>query len=159
MRAFFDRWVFGAGHPQLRVGATYDVERRALTLTIDQQQKIDAENPPFAFDVDLEVDAAPAQLQNARRGVGNGAHDDVLDLRRSAFVLIERLEHHAIVGAEIDDLVRPGSNRLRLEHVGIGTGRKDAEIQIVEQSRIGFFQFEDDRVIVGRFDVVDRGVA
>src|SRR5207237_1622561 len=61
--------------------------------------------------VDLEVDAAPAQLQNARRGVGNGAHDDVLDLRRSALVLIERLEHHAIVGAEIDNLVRPGSNR------------------------------------------------
>ena len=56
MRAFFDRWIFGAGHPQLRVGAAYDGARRALTVTIDQQQKIDAENPAFAFDVDVEVE-------------------------------------------------------------------------------------------------------
>jgi aminopeptidase N len=57
MRAFFDRWIFREGHPQLRVGAGYDSTRRALTVTIDQLQKIDAENPPFAFDVDVEVDA------------------------------------------------------------------------------------------------------
>jgi aminopeptidase N len=55
MRAFFDRWIFGAGHPQLRVAASYDGERRALTVTIDQQQTIDAQNPPFAFDVDIEA--------------------------------------------------------------------------------------------------------
>ena len=55
MRAFFDRWVFGAGHPQLRVSANYDGERRVLIVTIDQTQTIDAQNPPFAFDVDLEA--------------------------------------------------------------------------------------------------------
>ena len=55
MRAFFDRWIFGAGHPQLKVSAAYDATRRVLTLTIDQMQKIDAANPPFAFDVDLEA--------------------------------------------------------------------------------------------------------
>ncbi len=55
MRAFFDRWVFQGGHPQLRVGAVYDGTRGVLTVTIDQTQKIDAENPPFAFDVDLET--------------------------------------------------------------------------------------------------------
>lgn len=55
MRAFFDRWIFGAGHPQLRVAANYDSERRMLTVTIDQTQPIDAQNPPFAFDVELEA--------------------------------------------------------------------------------------------------------
>ena len=56
MRAFFDRWVYREGHPQLRAGAAYDGTRRALTVTIDQLQKVDAENPPFAFDVDIEID-------------------------------------------------------------------------------------------------------
>ncbi|HET9392291.1 MAG TPA: M1 family metallopeptidase [Candidatus Rubrimentiphilum sp.] len=56
MRAFFDRWVFGAGHPQLKVGAEYDGTRRVLTVTMDQLQKVDAENRAFAFDVDIEVD-------------------------------------------------------------------------------------------------------
>jgi aminopeptidase N len=55
MRAFFDRWIFGGGHPQLRVSATYDELRRALTVTIDQTQSIDAENPAFACDVDIEA--------------------------------------------------------------------------------------------------------
>jgi len=66
MRAFFDRWVFGEGHPQLRVGAAYDEARRVLTFTIDQLQKVDAQNPPFAFDVDLEAGARRVRVRVER---------------------------------------------------------------------------------------------
>ncbi|HEX5274637.1 MAG TPA: M1 family metallopeptidase [Candidatus Rubrimentiphilum sp.] len=66
MRAFFDRWIFGGGHPQLRIGATYDAQRHALTITIDQTQPIDAQNPPFAFGVDVEVDGRRIRVQVER---------------------------------------------------------------------------------------------
>jgi aminopeptidase N len=66
MRAFFDRWIFGGGHPQLRFGAAYDRERRGLTLTIDQTQPVDAQNPAFAFDVDLEVDGRSMRVHVER---------------------------------------------------------------------------------------------
>ncbi len=56
MRGFFDRWIFGGGHPQLRIGAAYDAQRRTLTMTIDQTQPVDAQNPAFAFGVEVEVD-------------------------------------------------------------------------------------------------------
>ena len=54
---------------------------------------------------------------------------------------------------------RAGSDRLRLVDVRIRARRKDADGEIVEDSRIRLFQFEDDRVIVGSFDVVDGRVA
>ncbi len=66
MRGFFDRWVFGGGHPQLCVGAAYDEQRRALTVTIDQTQPVDAQNPAFAFGVDLEVDGRSVRVRVER---------------------------------------------------------------------------------------------
>ncbi len=53
MRAFFDQWVFRGGHPELEVSVSWDAERKAATVTIDQKQKIDDENPAYRFDVDL----------------------------------------------------------------------------------------------------------
>ena len=53
MRAFFDRWVFRGGHPQLQIGYAWDSKHKSATLTIDQKQPIDAENPPFRFEVDV----------------------------------------------------------------------------------------------------------
>ena len=55
VRAFFDQWVFRSGHPELDVSAQWDGKRNTLTVTIDQTQKADADNPAFVFDVDLAV--------------------------------------------------------------------------------------------------------
>jgi len=66
MRGFFDRWIFGGGHPQLRISAAYDAQRRALTLTIDQTQPVDAANPAFSFGVDLEIDGRRMRVQVER---------------------------------------------------------------------------------------------
>lgn len=55
LRGFFDQWVFRGGHPDLKVGITWDDRRKALTATVDQRQACDAESPPFEFDVDLGI--------------------------------------------------------------------------------------------------------
>ncbi|MGC1379537.1 MAG: M1 family aminopeptidase [Candidatus Baltobacteraceae bacterium] len=56
MRGFFDRWVFGAGHPVLDVAVSWDPKHKVATLTIDQKQTIDAGHLPFVFDVDVGFD-------------------------------------------------------------------------------------------------------
>ena len=53
MRGFFDQWVFRGGHPQISVKAAYDSKRRTATLTIDQKQTVDDNNPAYIFDVDV----------------------------------------------------------------------------------------------------------
>jgi aminopeptidase N len=56
VRGFFDQWVFRAGHPELEIGVAWDERRSMATLTIDQKQTIDAERPPYRFDVEVAFD-------------------------------------------------------------------------------------------------------
>jgi aminopeptidase N len=53
LRRFFNQWIYREGHPRLQVAVAWDAERRTATLTIDQQQTVDTEHPPYAFDVDV----------------------------------------------------------------------------------------------------------
>ena len=66
LRGFFDQWVFRGGHPQLKVAFAYDAERKAATVTVDQQQPVDEANPAFAFDVDLQIDDRRVRVQIRR---------------------------------------------------------------------------------------------
>ena len=64
MRGFFDQWIYRGGHPELEVSVSWDAKRKAATVTIDQKQTVDDNNPPYRFDVDLgfceTLPAAPA---------------------------------------------------------------------------------------------------
>jgi aminopeptidase N len=64
MRGFFDQWFHRGGHPEVEVGVAWDAKSKAATVTIDQKQTVDDNNPPYRFDVDLgfcaELPAAPA---------------------------------------------------------------------------------------------------
>ncbi|MBV8116708.1 MAG: HEAT repeat domain-containing protein [Candidatus Eremiobacteraeota bacterium] len=53
LRAFFDQWVFSGGHPELEIALSWDAKRKVATLTVDQKQPIDAEHPPYRFDVQV----------------------------------------------------------------------------------------------------------
>jgi len=53
MRGFFDQWVFTGGHPDLEIAMAWDEKRKVATLTVDQKQAIDAEHPPYRFDVTI----------------------------------------------------------------------------------------------------------
>lgn len=59
LREFFNQWVFRAGHPVLDVRVAWDESRKVATLTIDQKQRVDAEHPAYAFDV--EIAFAPSE--------------------------------------------------------------------------------------------------
>lgn len=69
VRGFFDQWVMREGHPELQVGVTWDAQRRAATIVIEQRQKTGDEHPPHRFDVDLgfafELPEVPAQNAGA----------------------------------------------------------------------------------------------
>ncbi|HEY8313578.1 MAG TPA: M1 family metallopeptidase [Candidatus Baltobacteraceae bacterium] len=64
LRAFFDQWVFRAGHPELEFAVRWDDKRRVATVTIDQKQKVDDDNRPYRFDLDVgfvfDVPQSPA---------------------------------------------------------------------------------------------------
>jgi aminopeptidase N len=65
LRAFFSQWVFREGHPKLEVRASWDAARNVATVTIDQTQPIDAQHPPYEFD--LVIALAPAERAKERR--------------------------------------------------------------------------------------------
>jgi len=78
LRGFFDQWVFRGGHPLLNVAASYDPKRRVATLTIDQKQTIDENNPAYIFDVDVAFAPGLSTLdeRRIRIRVGSG-HETV----------------------------------------------------------------------------------
>lgn len=63
---FFREWVFMAGHPEYRVEATYDVEKKIERVTIAQTQQVSAETPIFDMPVELGFHGANGQQQKVR---------------------------------------------------------------------------------------------
>jgi aminopeptidase N len=61
LRAFFEQWIERGGHPEIQVGLAWDAARKTATLTIEQQQTVDASSPAYRFDLDVGfIDALPA---------------------------------------------------------------------------------------------------
>lgn len=118
LRGFFDQWVFRGGHPALEVSVTWDATRKAATVTIDQKQKIDEENPAYHFDVDLGfVTDVPANVA-ANAGAGP------LPGERRVRVRVER--GHETIAIPLDEepkLVRfdPGASILGSVKLSYGT--------------------------------------
>ncbi len=106
MRGFFDQWIFRGGHPELEVSVTWDAQRKAATVTLDQKQAIDDENPAYRFDVDLGfVPMVPAALTG---DAGFGA----LNGERRIHVSVERAHETVTVPLDFEPkLVRfdPGA--------------------------------------------------
>lgn len=53
--AFFDQWIYGAGHPEVEVTPAYIDSTRMVELTVRQTQTGFRVPEAFAFDVDVEV--------------------------------------------------------------------------------------------------------
>jgi aminopeptidase N len=70
LRGFFDQWIFRGGHPEIEVSVTWDAQRKAATVTIDQKQSVDGENPAYHFDVDLGFCTDAPTVPSADHGAG-----------------------------------------------------------------------------------------
>ncbi|HEX3672231.1 MAG TPA: M1 family metallopeptidase [Candidatus Cybelea sp.] len=66
LREFFSQWVFRAGHPALEVLVAWDESRKVATVTIDQKQRVDAEHPAYAFDVEIAFAPSKETLAEER---------------------------------------------------------------------------------------------
>jgi aminopeptidase N len=63
MRGFFDQWIDRGGHPELTFRAEWHADEGRLAIEIEQKQTIDADHPPYAFDIEIGVVAeAPASI-------------------------------------------------------------------------------------------------
>jgi aminopeptidase N len=73
-REFFDQWFYRGGHPEVEVSVAWDAKRKVATVTIDQKQRIDDDNPAYRFTVDLGfcADVPPGPAANAGPGVLSG---------------------------------------------------------------------------------------
>jgi len=70
MRAFFDRWIYGEGHPELEIAYRYDREAKVAFVDVRQTQPIDDDHPPFRFDVYVGV--VPSEPSSIARDFGDG---------------------------------------------------------------------------------------
>jgi aminopeptidase N len=52
---FFEQWIHGGGHPELKVERQFDESERCLTLTVEQVQPEDGITPVFRLPMTLEV--------------------------------------------------------------------------------------------------------
>ncbi|MEZ4409675.1 MAG: M1 family aminopeptidase [Polyangiales bacterium] len=66
LEAFFEQWVFRAGHPEVEVSVRHDPDAGALTVGVRQTQRADAVTPVFRFTVEVVVvDDAGAESLHA----------------------------------------------------------------------------------------------
>ena len=106
MRGFFDQWIERSGHPVLEIRAEWKPDEGRLAIEITQRQTIDADHPPYVFDIDVGVVAtAPAALV---RDAGDEplAHEQRVRLR------VERAtDAYSVCAAAKPELIRidPGA--------------------------------------------------
>lgn len=126
MRAFFDQWVHRGGHPVLEVSVAWDGKRKVATLTIDQKQHVDENNPPFLFSVDVGfVGTVP---ENVSANTGNAPLEGEKRIR----VQIERAHETITIPLDAEPkLVRfdPGAYLLASVTYKLGTDFAAASLQ------------------------------
>lgn len=117
MRGFFDRWVMKAGHPELKIAASWDAKRSALTVAIDQEQAVDDDRPPFSFD--LLVGICEERPNALRRDAG----DEPIAGERRLTLRVERQNERFVIPCEREpQLIRidPGAGILGRVRFALG---------------------------------------
>jgi aminopeptidase N len=55
MKKFFDQWVYGAGHPELKASYYWDDKTKEAVIRIAQLQKTDDQTPLFSLPLKIEI--------------------------------------------------------------------------------------------------------
>ncbi len=110
--------------------------------------------------IDRDVGALLAQLQRTRSRIGNYFELHPLDLGRRSPVIWIALDHDLFVLLRANEAERPGADGMAIEILAAAV-RHDADRavgQIPQQRRERLLQMEDDGVVIGGVDAVDRSV-
>ena len=108
MRGFFDQWIFRGGHPEVKVAYRYDLERKAVVFDVTQTQGIDADHPPYQFELRLGIVPSLGTEPRSLRDAGDAPLDG--EIRRS--VRVERAAESFVIPCDAEPaLVRvdPGA--------------------------------------------------
>ncbi len=74
LAGFFDRWVYGSGHPVLDVRGKWDAAAGAFVLRVSQTQPATPQMPHFAFPLDVEVTWPDGTTERRRHDVSSASH-------------------------------------------------------------------------------------
>ncbi len=55
MKKFFDQWVYGAGHPELKAAYYWDDKAKEAVIRVSQVQKTDDQTPLFSLPITIEI--------------------------------------------------------------------------------------------------------
>ncbi len=109
LERFFEQWAFRPGTPKVSVKGRWDEKRKELTLTLRQNQRIDAENPAYVFDLPIEVytaqesisaaDATPVKFVMSVDGV---QHERTIALESEPAMVLIDPDLHVLMDIEAD---------------------------------------------------------
>ncbi len=80
LERFFDQWAVRPGTPQVTMTGKWSEKDKALHLTIEQTQRIDAKTPAFAFDLPIFIETADGQTQTITIAVDERRHERTVNL-------------------------------------------------------------------------------
>jgi aminopeptidase N len=73
---FFDQWVFGGGHPEFKVSYRWEDDTRTATLSVSQEQKVDALTHVFRMPLTVAFGMPGGGLEAREVEVGTSGPDD-----------------------------------------------------------------------------------
>ena len=73
---FFDQWIFGGGHPEFKVAYSWGDDIRAASLSVRQEQKVDAVTHVFRMPVQVAFGMPGGKVEVREVEVGASGPDD-----------------------------------------------------------------------------------
>ncbi|HBS28138.1 MAG TPA: hypothetical protein DEB06_01515 [Phycisphaerales bacterium] len=105
LEQFFDQWCHRPGTPKVAVKARWDSQAKALRVTVDQQQLIDADHPAFVFDLPFEVHTnSPATPEPVRFviPVDSKRHEHTVALEAEPTMLLVDPDLHVLMTPSVE---------------------------------------------------------
>jgi len=102
---FFEQWCHRPGTPKVAVKGRWDSKDKTLKVTVDQQQRIDADHPAFVFDLPIEVytdsPATPEPVRLVMR-VDSRRHEQTFTLDADPTMVLIDPDLHVLMTVSAD---------------------------------------------------------
>lgn len=121
---FFDQWVYRPGHPEFKVGWSWDGDAKFATVTVKQTQKTEDGTPVFRVPVTIDFRTGRARPQAFRVEISEAEHNFIFPLAAKPDLC--RFDPYNEVLKELDFEKSGGELRLQLRDDDSIAGRQFA---------------------------------